>query len=343
MKTSNNPKVLMLSIGYGKFGGTELSAERLRNWLIDNGVDVDVIAGGDSKDIIRVPTFGLWRLFWPLFAYIISVTYVLKNKVDVIYARYATYPLFVGVVLKKISRKPLIVSIHGGDIRHNSIFGKIIAWFLKHADVVVCYDNSEHIEKIKKIGIEPVVIDNGIDTRRFKPNKVKCRKKIAIYVGGTRKIKGWSNIVKIANSKDLYRDDFEFYLYADKNIASDDVVKHMDRVPHHNMVDVYRTGQLYILPSYAEGVPGSMLEAMASGMFVIASDLDFTRKVLDKKFLFNPDNHRDVIDLIKQFCDNKKEFFGDQDKRNRKIIVENYSIDTMGQRWKDLILGLVND
>jgi glycosyltransferase involved in cell wall biosynthesis len=344
MKTSNKPKVLMLSIGYGTFGGTELSAERLRNWLVDNGIDVDVISGGKSKDIIRVPTLGLWRVFWPIFAYIISVSYVLRKKVDVIYTRYATYPLFVGVVLKKISRKPLIVSIHGGDIRHGSIFGKIIAWFLKRADVVVCYDNTEHIEKIRKIGIEPVIIDNGIDTRRFKPSKVKCNKKTAIYVGGVREIKGWFNIITIANSNDLAnRDDFEFYLYANDTFGSGKVVKYMNRVPHDKMEEVYKTGQLFILPSYAEGVPGSMLEAMASGMFVIASDLDFTRKVLDKKFLFDPTHHGDVVDLIKEFCDNKREFFGDQDKKNRKIVVENYSIDTMGQKWKDLILGLVND
>ena len=45
MITSNKkPKVLMLSISYGVFGGTELSAERLCNWLSDNGVEVVVIS-----------------------------------------------------------------------------------------------------------------------------------------------------------------------------------------------------------------------------------------------------------------------------------------------------------
>jgi glycosyltransferase involved in cell wall biosynthesis len=343
MKTSSKPKVLMLSIGYGGFGGTELSAERLRNWLVSNGIDVDVISGGKSKDIIKVPTLGLWRIFWPIFAYIISVTYVVRNNVDVIYARYATYPLFVGTVIKYISRKPLIVSVHGGDIRHGSIFGRIIAWFLKRADAVVCYNNSDHIEKIRKIGIEPIVIDNGIDTRLFKPHKIKNGKKMAIYVGGTREIKGWFNIVTVANSKELDRGDFEFYLYGDGSLGSDDVVKYMPRAPHDKMPEVYKTGQLYILPSYAEGVPGSMLEAMASGMFVIASNIDFPKKVLDKKFLFEPNSHNDMIRLIKEFCDNKKGFFGDQDKLNRKIVVDNYSIDVMGQKWKELILGFVND
>jgi glycosyltransferase involved in cell wall biosynthesis len=340
MKTSNRPKVLMLSIGYGVFGGTELSAERLRNWLVENGIDMDVIAGGKSKDIIKVPTLGLWRLFWPIFAYIISVSYVLRNHIDIIYSRYATYPLFVGVILKMISNKPLIVSIHGGDIRHSGIMGKIVAFFIKRADVVVCYDNKEHIEKLRKIGVEPVVIDNGIDTRRFKPHKDDNKKKIALYVGGTREIKGWFNIVTVANSKELSRGDFEFHLYGDDSLKSDNTVKYMPRVLHDEMVNVYKTGQLYILPSYAEGVPGSMLEAMASGMFVITSDLDFTRRVIDKKFLFNPTDHKHIIELILQFCNNKNEYFGDQDKKNRKLVVENYSLDTMGRKWKELILKI---
>ena len=344
MKISNNPKVLMLAVSYGKFGGTELGAQRLRNWLVDNGVDVTVIAAGSSNDIIKVPTFGVWRIFWPIFAYIISVTYVLMHSIDVIYARFATYPLFVGVVLKYISRKPLIVSIHGGDIRHNGLFGRIVTYFMKKADHVVCYGNDGHIAELRRRGIEPIVIDNGVDTRLYVLKKDKNAVKKVIYLGGTREIKGWFDINAIVNSN-KFSDlgGFEFNVYGDGSIKSTNIVKYFDRVPHDKIKDIYETGQLFILPSRAEGVPGAMLEAMASGMYVIASDLDFTRKVLDKKFLFTPGDTDGAINLILKFYNEKKEYFADQNRANRKMVVENYSLKKMGEKWKELILRVKND
>jgi len=341
MKTSNNPKVLMLSIGYGGFGGTELGAERLHNWLEDNGVDVVVIASGRSKDIMRVPTFGVWRVFWPLFAYIISVAYACFRDFDVIYARYATYPLFVGVVLKYISGKPLVVSIHGGDIRHGVPLSWLINAFLRRADKVVCYDNIGHINELKRRGIDPLMIPNGVDTRLFKLRKAKSNKNKIIYAGGTRDIKGWFDIISVVNDEVLCRrKDIEFHIYGDGSIGSDDVIFFHSKVAHSDMPSILETGQLFILPSKAEGVPTALLEAMASGMFVIASDLDYTRTVFDKKFLFKPGDVGRMRELIVRFCDDRVGYFKGQDVNNRKIVLNKYSMDVVWQKWKELFICL---
>jgi len=342
MKTSSRAKVLMLSIGYGRFGGTELGAERLRNWLVDNGFDVVVVASGKSKDIIRVPTFGVWRIFWPFFAYIISLTHVLTKGADIIYARYATYPLFLGAVLSFICNRPLVVSIHGGDIRHGWPFKILINWFLRRADIIVCYDNPGHIEELKKRGFDPVIIPNGVETRLFKPRKIRTSIAKVIYVGGTREIKGFNDAVSLScNDRFDGVNNLEFHIYGDGSIHSDSLTKFHPKIPHDKMVDALETGQLFILPSYAEGVPGAMLEAMSSGMYVIASDLDFTRKVIDKRFLFNPGDTGRMAELVDAFRTNKKEYFGDQNKKNREVVVNSYSIDLAGEKWKELFKSLL--
>jgi hypothetical protein len=46
-------------------------------------------------------------------------------------------------------------------------------------------------------------------------------------------------------------------------------------------------------------------------------------------------------ELILEFYNNRAEYFGNQNKRNRDIVVKNYSMDMSGAKWKDLILGLV--
>jgi len=341
MKISNNPKILMLCVSYGRFGGTELGAERLRNWLVDNNIDVTVIANGNSDDVINVPVFLMPKLMWTVMAYFISLWYVMFNRIDVIYSRYATYPLFVGAVLKLITRKPLIVSIHGGDIRHGGLFKHLINLFMGYADRVVCYDNLEHIAELKKRGLSPIVIPNGIDARRFKPKKVDLKINKVIYAGGVREIKGFLDAVALASySKFDGRDNLEFCLFSDGNIPGDSRTKFLFRVSHDKMEDILETGQLFILPSHAEGVPGALLEAMASGMYVIASDLDFTRRALDKRFLFKPKDIDSMAELIIKFCDDKKGYFGDQNKKNREFVVKNYSIDNSGAKWKELILSL---
>ena len=341
MKTSSRVGVLMLSIRYGIFGGVELGAKRVRDWLVKNGISMYVVAAGKSKDIYRVPTFWLRHIFWPLFAYIWGITIILFNKIDVIYARYATYPLFVGVILKFISGKPLVVSIHGGDIRHRWPLKYFINLCLGRCDAVVCYDNPGHIEELKGRGIHPIVIENGIDTREFKPKSVHSKTKKVIYVGGTRSIKGWDDILSLIYSDEFDNlVDFSFNLYGwAETKGSVNRVFH-SRAEHKDMPGILETGQLFILPSYAEGVPGAMLEAMSKGMFIIASDIDFTRKVLDKKFLFKAGDLERMRYLILKFYSDKKRYFGNQDKKNRKIIVDNYSIESSGKKWKTLILDL---
>lgn len=337
MKTSNKLSVLMLSIGYGNFGGVELGAERIRNCLVTNGVNVHVVASGKSGDIYRVPTFGFWRLFWPLFAYIRSLFILMSRDVDVIYARYAVYPMFLGIVLRFISKKPLVVSVHGGDIRHGFILGRIIKSCLRSADCVVCYDNKGHITKLKGMGIDPDVIPNGIDVRRFKPSVSVAKKKKVIYVGGTREIKGWFDVVSLSCRDELKNGGcLEFNIYGDGTLRSNNGVVFHPRASHDDMESVLETGQLFILPSYAEGVPSAMLEAMSKGMYVIASDLDFTRDVLDRKFLFKAGDINAMVNLVMKFRDERESFFGVQNKRNRKIVVEKYSIYDACRCWKKL-------
>jgi len=338
-------KVLMLTLGYGRSvtgrigGGTEMGAERLARWLRKNCVDVYVIGyGGD----ISFPSPGVfWRITWPVMSFFFGLSYLIFGSADVIYARYCTYPLFVGVALKTIFRKKLVASVHGGDIRHGGIAGRIITFCMRRCDRVVCYDNDGHVKELKRRGIDPIVIPNGIETDVFKPHKRKLGIKKAIYAGGTREIKGFIDIIKASNVDTLKtQKGFEIHVYADGTIKSDSVVKFHNKVPHESLPKVMESGQLFVLPSYAEGVPSAMLEAMSAGMYVIASDLDFTRKILNKKFLFRAGDINAITKLLIKFRDDMEGFFQDQDVNNRKIAVEKYSMDKCGWKWKILIEGL---
>ena len=342
-------RVLMLTLGCGKsitgsgyIGGTEYGAKRLRDSLISDGVDIFVI--GNGGDFSFSSPSGFWRIWWSVISFISGVFYIATGDFDIIYARYSTYPLFIGVCLKYMFNIKLVASIHGGDIRHGGIFKTLITACLKECDTVVCYDNDEHIMELRRRGIDPTVIENGIDINMFKPiNQIPDKKKI-IYIGGTRIIKGFVDIITASGDRRLESlDDLELHIYGDKSIKSDRTTKFFDPIPNDKVKDIMVTGQLFVLPSYAEGVPGSLLEAMSSGMYVIASDLSFTRKILDDKFLFKAGDVDRMVELMLKFLNEKESYFGSQNIINWKIIVDNYSIDIVSKKWKKMFQSLSSD
>ena len=65
----------------------------------------------------------------------------------------------------------------------------------------------------------------------------------------------------------------------------------------NNVQDYYRMADVFCLPSFREGIPSSIMEAMAMGIPVIASNIRGIRDIiLDYKYLFNP---YDIVDLVK--------------------------------------------
>jgi glycosyltransferase involved in cell wall biosynthesis len=60
----------------------------------------------------------------------------------------------------------------------------------------------------------------------------------------------------------------------------------LDAVPYHLLHDVYRACDLYVTPAYVETFAHPLVEAMASGLPVVASDLAVHREVCGEAALF---------------------------------------------------------
>jgi glycosyltransferase involved in cell wall biosynthesis len=343
------PNVLMLTLGHGWSvtgglgGGTETSGKLLVDRLKAKGLNITVIGYGGDISFVSPPG-GLWRIWWSVNAFIMGMASLSVRDFDIIYARYSTYPLFVGVILKFLFGKKLISSIHGGDIRHRGLFGVLVAACLRTCDAIVCYDNPEHVKKLRDTGFNPIVIPNGIDTKEFKPRRRKHSNVHIVYMGGKREIKGYYDFLSAANSDMLSGSKkLKIIIYDDKSIrgsgkcsSGGNMIEHRDPVLSGEVKDIMEMGQLFVLPSHQEGAPGALLQAMSSGMFVIASDLPFTRKIIDRKFLFHAGDPSHMANLMLMFKDHKARYFGDQNVHNRVIVVRDYSIDKTVEKWMEL-------
>ena len=66
-----------------------------------------------------------------------------------------------------------------------------------------------------------------------------------------------------------------------------------------NMYDYYRMADLFVFPSLREGIPASVMEAIATGIPVVASDIrGISDLVLDDKYRFDPRNFTQLSKVI---------------------------------------------
>jgi glycosyltransferase involved in cell wall biosynthesis len=171
-------------------------------------------------------------------------------------------------------------------------------WLARHADttVTVSHESAERIARDWRVPPEQLhVIHNGVDTERYRPprdadQRQACRQQLGISsdqilvvcVANLHQIKGidtllaaWRRVMMAEPSARLlivgkgpmrhYLDEFGRHLRCDSTVHS---LGHCDDVP-----EILQAADVFVLPSRYEGCSNGVLEAMATGLPVLASDV----------------------------------------------------------------------
>lgn len=169
-------------------------------------------------------------------------------------------------------------------------FGTFIeALAFRCADRVVVsaeYDK-RHVQKkysTKKVEIIP----NYVDTSRFAPNKSVPRKDM-LFVGRLDYQKNVMNLIK-AIAKTSYRLDIygegELEIQAKKRIHDlhlTDRITIQGPVRHALLPEIYNAYELFVLPSFYEGMPKVLLEAMSCGVCCLGTDVPGIKEVIEHR------------------------------------------------------------
>jgi glycosyltransferase involved in cell wall biosynthesis len=198
---------------------------------------------------------------------------------------------------RRLGGPPLAITNHG--LFSQSAPERVFQWYLatlgrwtfNQADVVFCYTDVDK-QRVQELGVTSriEVVSNGIDTERFTPEGpeselVGPEGPVVLFVG--RFVEGkrpWLAIEAFAEVLEEYP-DAELYLCGDGALREDleaqvtelevgEAVTFLGHVPYDEMPKVYRSGDVLVLPSRAEGVPRTVLEAMASGTAIVTSQLE---------------------------------------------------------------------
>jgi len=219
--------------------------------------------------------------------------------------------------------------------------GRII---ISNADVVTGV-SQKACDFTKRLGAkEPVKVFNGVDTSVCKKNqkiKKKEEKIVVTFVGRVVEAKGVQDLL-IAVSDDEIRDKVFLKIVGSgnhlenlKGLAKKLDIKNIEFLGNKKYLEVINIlsgTDVFVNPSYTEGLPTSVIEAGACKCAVIASDVGGTREIVDDNetgFIFKA---KDVNRLKKLMVILIK------DKKKRETFGNKLSVE-IGRRfnWDEIV------
>lgn len=249
-----------------------------------------------------------------------------NERPDIVHAnnRFFTTTMF-AVALKRLIRKPLVTTLHLGPMAFESRLlsvavrsyeGTIGKSIVRFSDKVIAVSEAVKAQAVR-LGARPcdvAVVPNGVDLREFKPDEVRGSDgaKRICCVGRLIPNKGVQYLVEASPSVLSSHPDAEFIIVGDGPMRNRLVgmaeglgVKHafrfMGAVP--SVSDVLRGCRIFVRPSLTEGMPLTVLEAMACGLPVIASRISGTPEVVldgETGILVEAGSVKQIADAIKQ-------------------------------------------
>jgi len=199
-----------------------------------------------------------------------------------------------------------------------------------------------------------VVIPNGMGDILYKKVEnndfrkkvgISSKDKLVLFFGRLNPVKGIDKLIEVAKEvtkdrKDIYfvfRGPDEGMKYLVEENISKNIILIKETRDKKEIAKTYQAADIYVLPSYREGLPLTLFEAMASGLPVVASPVNgipYEMKEPENGFLVK---YGDIINLKKrilQILDDKK--LAKKISENNKIKAKNYDWDIIYKKTMEL-------
>ena len=310
-KNTTNMRILMLNYEYPPLGGGAGNAcsHLLREFLKVKYLEIDLVTSSIDKykeesfnDKIKIFYLDIGKkgslhhqslkdlLIYSWRAYFFARKLIRWNKYDLTHAFFGIPSGFIVMFLKL----PYIVSLRGSDVPFYSrrfrfldrlIFKNLSRIIWGRAKKVIANSSylfnlalrTNHNQEIK-------IIPNGVDIDYFYPTPLRREQPLSqafIIISTSRLIKrkGIEQLIEafaklkkshpaskliMAGDGDLRDKLFE----AARGIPG---IEFLGNQPKDKLAELYRAADVFVLPSEAEGMSNSLLEAMASGLGVVLS------------------------------------------------------------------------
>jgi len=359
-------KIAVLSI-FNKLETTTIPLENFIN--LDNQIEKYILVLDQNKNLAQKKIKKLYpenKVFLLSFKdlKIWKIIHLLKHKINIVHTHH-TKSALLGFILKIFFKPYLIHTVHNNFlVGYSKIQKSIFILIFTFADRIIANSFEtfkslpSFISEDKKIVIHNAIDDNKIEKYSKDVGKINIRKRKLVF-GTVCRLVNFKNIPLIVKS-------FEKIIFLHKIDASLIIIgsgplekKLKNYVNKLNLTDrVEFTGLLtrdkvyqrvssfdaFIVSSFYEGFCNAMVEAVAIGIPLIASNINTLKEVVggfQNASFFESDNLEELTNLMKLFSDvdnfktiNKKAI------NAKKYVLNNYSKKKISDLYKNQYLDL---
>lgn len=336
-----------------------------------------VITGGSGKDLqsnksmhVLVIDFdsgsnAATKIIHFMLAHANIVIYLARLKnVDTCIFFMGERTLMLPLLASKILNKRIIYVSSGSLIKppgvHKTVFSEIMG-LLEHinhilSDIIILYSNKliskgDYIKFRDKIIFAHEHFKN-IDTFDIR-TPLDAREIQVGYIGRFSEEKGIQNYLNALLILSNEHPNYKFLIGGDgelKNLVQNFIkqnnlnnkVKFAGWISHEILPDCLNKIQLIVLPSYTEGLPNIMLEAMACGALVLATPVGMIPKVItdgETGFIMEDNSPKCIAkNVIRALNSPKIEKIA---KNGRQLVVDNFTFKKTAANWQRILEDLL--
>jgi glycosyltransferase involved in cell wall biosynthesis len=284
---------------------------------------------------------------------------------DIVHIHMSSYMSFFRkwIIFKYSKWKNLktIIHIHGSEFElffsnSNKFIQKLIIGTFDTANAVIVLSNSwkEFVQNIS-INSNIYILYNGSSLEKFSGKKEYSNKVIVLFMGRLGKRKGTYDLLSAFETAIKIVPDIQLILGGDGDVEKvRELVFQMGLTDYVNVpgwisgdekARVFKSCDIYVLPSYNEGLPGSILEAMAVGVPIISTPVGgIAEAVIENRngYLINPGDVKSLSKKIIILSQDKKLRIK-MGRESREIIKEKFEINSIVDQLEKIYVAVASE
>jgi glycosyltransferase involved in cell wall biosynthesis len=299
----------------------------------------------------------------------------LKKKIDSLNLNYIFYTTleisFFGALLNNfinIKKSFFLVTGVGSTFYSNKLKYRIFRVVQKivfkicalNNNYLFIFQNNDDLKLFTKRGFankksSMVIPGNGINTSQFPffsrdylqdpiflfASKLLISKGVEEYLGAARHLinKNLSAKFLIAGKYNKAEpDSISPSSYA--ALQNDSQVTYLGELSYEQMSEAFNNSTIFVLPSYGEGLPKVLLEAAATGLPLITTDVPGCRECIENEKngkLIKPRNYNELKDAMESFILTDVNTMHEYSKKSSSIVNNKFSLDVVAEQYIGLI------
>ena len=253
-----------------------------------------------------------------------------------IYAHFLTDMGYVGARLKEKLNIKVAAIVRGDDVnawpQSKPELAEHIRYCFAHCDLLLANNRGLARQAMTFAGdTKPdfKIAYNGINYQEFEMNanagkiaEVRAKhglpdgKKVMLCIAAAEYMKGWAELLQAIAANRAAMNDWillgvtnktghgEYYIDVEQRakelgLADMVIVKH--KMPFEAIKQLYTAVNVFVLPSYSEGISNAVMEAMATGCWTITTDVGGHREIMENNvngFLIPARSQQELDDII---------------------------------------------